>query len=386
MSLKSRSGGRPRPSVLTVIGTRPEAIKLAPVILALRENEDALDSKVCLTAQHRALVDDVLDTFAIAPDLDLDVMTAGQTLGRLTARVIEGMEGVFMRERPDLVIVQGDTSTVLATTIAAFQCGVPVAHVEAGLRTNDLRHPFPEEANRRIATVLTSIHFAATEAARQNLLRERVPEDAIEVTGNPGLDALRLAADADRDRSRPSFLGDQERIILVTAHRRESFGEGLRSICEAIATIARARTDSVQIVFPVHPNPQVEEPVRAALGDIDNVTLLPPLAYRDLVSLLRHSFVVLTDSGGLQEEGPALGKPVLVMRETTERPEAVDAGSAILVGREAAGIVQQTLALLDDPTEYARMAVPRPIFGDGHAADRIVAAVRRRMTTDGSSA
>ncbi len=376
-------GGGPRASVLTVIGTRPEAIKLSPVILALRGHGDALDSKVCLTSQHRSLVDDVLETFSIAPDVDLDLMTAGQTLGRLTARVLEGMEGVLQRERPDLVIVQGDTSTVLATTIAAFQSGVTVAHVEAGLRTNDLRHPFPEEANRRIATVLTSIHFAATEAARQNLLREHVPDDAIEVTGNPGLDALRLAADADRDRMRPSFLGDQERIILVTAHRRESFGEALRSICEAIALIARARPDTVRIVFPVHPNPLVEEPVRAALGGIDNVTLLRPLPYQDLVALLRRSFLVLTDSGGLQEEGPALGKPVLVMRETTERPEAVEAGAAILVGRDTAGIVQQTLALLDDPTEYARMAVPRPIFGDGHSAHRIVDALLRRMTAGG---
>jgi len=379
---------RRRPSILTVIGTRPEAIKLSPVILALREHADALDSKVCLTSQHRSLVDDVLETFSIVPDLDLDVMTAQQTLGRLTARVLEGMEGVLERERPDLVIVQGDTSTVLATTIAAFQSGVAVAHVEAGLRTDDLRHPFPEEANRRIATVLTSIHLAATEAARQNLLRERVAEEDIEVTGNPGLDALRLAAEAaaeaDRAGVRPSFQsGDQERIILVTAHRRESFGAGLRSICEAIARIARARPETVRIVYPVHPNPQVEGPVRSLLGDIDNVTLLRPLPYRDLVALLRRSFLVLTDSGGLQEEAPALGKPVLVMRETTERPEAVYAGAAILVGRETEGIVRQTLALLDGPAEYARMAVPRPIYGDGHAADRIVDALLRRLTPEG---
>lgn len=386
----AHAAGRRRPSILTVIGTRPEAIKLAPVILALREHADALDSKVCLTSQHRSLVDDVLETFSIVPDLDLDVMTAQQTLGRLTARVLEGMEGVLERERPDLVIVQGDTSTVLATTIAAFQSGVAVAHVEAGLRTDDLRHPFPEEANRRIATVLTSIHLAATEEARQNLLRERVPDEAIEVTGNPGLDALRLAAeaaadaDADRDRIRPSFRSaDHERIILVTAHRRESFGAGLRSICEAIARIARERPEAVRIVYPVHPNPQVEEPVRRLLGDIDNVTLLRPLPYRDLVALLRRSYLVLTDSGGLQEEGPALGKPVLVMRETTERPEAVDAGAAILVGRETEGIVRQTLALLDDPVEYARMAVPRPIYGDGHAAGRIVDALLRRLAPQG---
>lgn len=367
--------------MLTVIGTRPEAIKLAPVILALDARRDVVDSRVCLTAQHRSLVDDVLAAFAIIPDLDLGVMTAGQTPSRVAARVLEGMERVLADEQPDIVIVQGDTTTVLATTIAAFHAGIAVAHVEAGLRTYDLRHPFPEEANRRVATILASLHFAATQEARQNLLAEGVHDDAIVVTGNPGLDALRLAGEGDLGATPPPIeLDERERMILVTAHRRESFGADLRSICDAIARIASARRDTVRIVYPVHPNPNVEGPVRSILGDIPNVTLLGPLPYAQLVALLRRSYLVLTDSGGLQEEGPALGKPVLVLRETSERPEAVEAGAAIVVGRDADTIVRQTLTLLDDPAAYARMAVPRPIYGDGHAADRIVAALLRYGT------
>ena len=362
--------------MLTVIGTRPEAIKLAPVVLALGERADSIESRVCLTAQHRSLVDDVLTAFSIIPDRDLGVMTAGQTLSRVAARVLEGMDQVLELEEPDRVVVEGDTTTVMATTVAAFHAGIPVAHVEAGLRTYDLGHPFPEEANRRIATILTTIHLAPTENARRNLLAEGVPAESIHVTGNPGLDALRLASDG-RLGSTPSpvELRDGERLVLVTAHRRESFGPELRSICLAIARVASARADGVRIVFPVHPNPKVERPVRELLDGIPNVTLLGPVPYLAMVSLLRRSCLVLTDSGGLQEEGPALGKPVLVLRETTERPEAVDAGAARLVGRDADDIVEQTLALLDDADRYAAMAVPRAIFGDGHAAPRIVDAL-----------
>jgi UDP-N-acetylglucosamine 2-epimerase (non-hydrolysing) len=362
--------------VLTVIGTRPEAIKLSPVILALRERGPAVESKVCLTAQHRSLVDDVLAAFGIVADHDLGVMSENQTLSRVAARVLEGIDRVLGLEEPDWVVVEGDTTTVLATAIASFHAGVRVAHVEAGLRTNDLRHPFPEEANRRIATVLATLHFAPTEAARANLLAERVPDETIIVTGNPGLDALRIAGEGERGRTRPPVdLRDGERIILVTAHRRESFGPELRSICQAIARIAAERRDSVHIVYPVHPNPNVEGPVRNLLGDIENVTLLAPLPYLELVALMRASTLVLTDSGGIQEEAPSLGKPVLVLRETTERPEAVEAGAAIVVGRDADTIVEQALRLLDDAEAYGKMAVPRPIFGDGHAADRIVAAL-----------
>lgn len=366
--------------VLTVIGTRPEAIKLAPVILTLRARGDAVASRVCLSSQHRSLVDDVLTAFAIVPDRDLGAMTPGQTLSRIAARVMEGMEDVLEVEQPDVVLLQGDTTTVFATAVAAFHAGIPVAHVEAGLRTYDLRHPFPEEANRRIATVLTSLHFAPTVAARQNLLAEGVDEASIEVTGNPGLDALRLAGLGRLGETRsPAEPGDAERVILVTAHRRESFGADLRSICEALARIAAARPETVRIVFPIHPNPRVEGPVRGLLEGIANVTLLGPLRYEQLVAVLRQSYLVLTDSGGLQEEAPMLGKPVLVLREATERPEAVAAGAAIVVGRDADRIVEQALRLLDDPARYAEMAVPRAIFGDGHAADRIVDSLLARM-------
>ena len=369
-----------------MIGTRPEAIKLAPVILALEEQAEAIESRVCFTSQHRSLVEDVLTAFAIKPHRDLAVMTPGQTPSRVAARVLEGMEEVLAEEHPDVVIVQGDTTTVMATTIACFHLGIPVAHVEAGLRTHDLRHPFPEEANRRIATILTSIHLAPTEWARQNLLAEGVAGELIAVTGNPGLDALRLAGEGDLGATpSPVQLDDHERLILVTAHRRESFGAELRSICEAIARVASARRDSVRVVYPVHPNPSVEGPVRDLLGDIQNVTLLGPQPYARMVALLRRSYLVLTDSGGLQEEGPALGKPVLVLRETSERPEAVEAGAAIVVGRDVDRITQQTLALLDDPNLYARMAVPRPIFGDGFAAGRIVAELLRRVPPRGQA-
>lgn len=361
--------------VLTVIGTRPEAIKLAPVVLALRRSEE-VESIVCSTSQHRSLVDDVLDTFSIVPERDLDVMSAGQTISGVAARVLVGIENVLELENPDWVVVEGDTTSVLAAGMAAFHAGIRVAHVEAGLRTHDLKHPFPEEANRRIVTILASLHFAPTAAARDNLLAEGIAPDRVVVTGNSGLDALRIASEGQLgEAASPVQTRNGERIILVTAHRRESFGSDLASICEAIAQIAAQRRSSVRVVFPVHPNPNVEGPVRTRLAGLGNVTMTKPLPYLQMVALLRQSFLVLTDSGGLQEEAPMLGKPVLVMREKTERPEAVDAGAALLVGRDTDSIVDQTLALLDDPTRYGQMAVPRPIYGDGHAAERIVAAL-----------
>jgi UDP-N-acetylglucosamine 2-epimerase (non-hydrolysing) len=369
-----RGGSRSR-RVLTVIGTRPEAIKLAPVILALK-GSDRIVSRVCVTSQHPVLAGQALEQFAIVPDIELALAGDGQTLSGVTARVLEGIEPVIVAERPDFVIVEGDTSTVLAATIAAFHARVPVAHVEAGLRTHDLAHPFPEEANRRIVTTLASLHLAPTEHARRNLVAEGVRPDDVVVTGNPGLDALRIvsAESADAVAAPP---GDDRALVLVTVHRRESFGSGLDRICRAVARIARARPNDLRIVLPVHPNPAVEGPVFKMLGHIENVTLVAPMPYRELIDILGRCTLVLTDSGGLQEEGPALGKPVLVMRETTERPEAVEAGASLVIGRDTRRIVEETLALLDDPARYAAMAVPRPIFGDGQAAPRIVEALLR---------
>jgi UDP-N-acetylglucosamine 2-epimerase (non-hydrolysing) len=359
------------------VGTRPEAIKLAPVILALKD-DPRVSSTVCLTSQHGVLAQEVFDFFSIVPDVDLRVMTECQTLNRVAARVLEGLEEVLSSDRPDIVIVEGDTTSVLAASIAAFHLRIPIAHVEAGLRSHDLAHPFPEEANRRIVSSLASHHLAATEHARGNLLAEGVPEGAIVVTGNPGLDAMRLAlAGAPASGSDHDEHATAEHLVLVTAHRRESFGPELEAICRAVRRIAQERGRDLRIVFPVHPNPRVERPAHDILGGIANVSLVPPMAYPDLVQLLGRATLALTDSGGLQEEGPACGTPVLVMRETTERPEAIEAGAAILVGRSEDAIVEHTLGLLDDPERYRRMAVVRPIFGDGHAAPRIVEALLR---------
>ena len=380
MSQGSEAAGRRRGSrrrVLAVIGTRPEAVKLSPVILSLKK-ERRVETKVCVTSQHAALVQPVLDTFDIVPDMDLGVMTAAQTLSGVAARVLEGLERVLSDDRPDVVIIEGDTTSVLASAIAAFNLRIPVAHVEAGLRTYDLAHPFPEEGNRRMVTSVASLHLAHTERARTNLVSEGVAEGSIVVTGNPGLDALRLARGLlVGSAGGPAPDTDTVRTILVTAHRRESFGPDLESICRAVARIARDRRHELRVVLPVHPNPAVEGPVHAMLDGIPNVTLVPPLTYLELVEVLGRATLVLTDSGGLQEEAPALGKPVLVMREMTERPEAIEAGAALLVGRSEDSIVEQTLALLDDDERYRRMAVPRPIFGDGFAAPRIVEAILR---------
>jgi UDP-N-acetylglucosamine 2-epimerase (non-hydrolysing) len=342
--------------VLVVIGTRPEAIKLAPVILELGDR-----ARICVTSQHGALVDQALRPFGIVPDVSL-TGTADTLCGSL-ARIVEGMERVLRDERPDWVVVEGDTTTVLAAGLAAFYTGTPVAHVEAGLRSGDVAHPFPEEAHRRMVAVVTRLHLAHTEHARANLVAEGIPDEAIVVTGNPGLDALRLMAPTTERTDPP--------LLLVTVHRRESWGPDLDAICRAIGRIARTR--DVRVVLPVHPS--VEGSVRAILGGVVNVALTEPLPYPELVALLARCTLVLTDSGGLQEEAPARGKPVLVMRETTERPEGVEAGAAIIVGRDEAAIASEALALLDDPERYARMAVPRLIYGDGYAAPRIVAAL-----------
>jgi len=349
--------------ILFVFGTRPEAIKLAPVVRCL--SADArFETRVAVTAQHRQILDQVLAAFSIKPDYDLNVMQPGQTLAESASRILAALEPVLERTDPDCVIVQGDTTTTFCGALAAFYKGIAVAHVEAGLRTGDLRQPFPEEMNRVLTSRLAALHFAATESAAANLRREGVDERNIFVTGNTGVDAVLSVRD-----SLPSFRADGKKTILVTAHRRESFGPGFVSICRALRRLA-ARTD-VEIVYPVHPNPNVRDVVHAHLRDIPNIRLIEPVEYVQFVDLMRRAQILLTDSGGIQEEGPSLGKPVLVMREKTERPEAVDAGTALLVGTDEDKIVAETARLLDDPEEYARRARIHNPYGDGQASARI---------------
>jgi UDP-N-acetylglucosamine 2-epimerase (non-hydrolysing) len=365
--------------VLVVMGTRPEAIKLAPVVRALQRHPGRVVARVCATAQHRHMLDQVLQLFGIQPDSDLDIMQADQTPSRVAAAVLTGMEAVLARERPDWLLVQGDTTTVMAAAIAAHHARVRVGHVEAGLRSGDKANPFPEEANRIIADHLSDLCFAPTERARQNLLREGIPPQAIVVTGNTVVDALLEVAAQPWQPAPDSPLAQlpaNGRLILVTAHRRESFGAPLRQICRALRTLA-ARGD-VTIAYPVHLNPNVHDVVWQELGGVSGITLLPPLDYRSLIYLMRRSYLILTDSGGIQEEAPSFGVPVLVLRRVTERPEAVEAGVARLVGSETDAIVAETTRLLDDPAAYARMQRAVNPYGDGHAAERIVAALLER--------
>jgi len=361
--------------VLVVIGTRPEAIKLAPVVRAARAA--GFDVQVCVTGQHREMLRPVLELFDIAPDHDLDLMTPGQTLSRLTAAALESTTRVIEKCNPSWVIVQGDTTTALAAALAAFYRGVPVAHVEAGLRTNDKRQPFPEEANRRMVDDLADLHFPPTERARANLVREGHTLATLHVTGNTGIDALRYAISLDYEIARGPLaaLPRDRRIVLVTAHRRESFGDGIVAICRALERLVR-ESDDIQVVYPVHLNPNVQDPVRARLSDNERITLLPPLDYMSLIQLMRASTLILTDSGGIQEEAPSLGRPVLVLREVTERPEAVEAGCARLVGTTESRIVREARRLLEDDAAYQRMAHVANPFGDGHASERIVDALR----------
>jgi UDP-N-acetylglucosamine 2-epimerase len=360
--------------VLVVIGTRPEAIKLGPVVRAARAA--GLDVRVCVTGQHREMLRPVLDLFDIVPDHDLDLMTPGQTLSRLTAAALEGTTCAIEASNPSWVIVQGDTTTALAAALASFYRGIPVAHVEAGLRTNDKRRPFPEEANRRMVDDLADLHFAPTERARANLLREGHDLATIRVTGNTGIDALRYALSLDYETARGPLaaLPRERRIVLVTAHRRESFGAGMVAICRALERLVR-EIDDIQIVYPVHLNPNVQDPVRERLSDNERITLLPPLDYMSLVQLMRASTLILTDSGGIQEEAPTLGRPVLVLRDITERPEAVEAGCARVVGTNESRIVREARHLLEDDAAYHRMAHVANPFGDGHASERIVDAL-----------
>ncbi len=362
------------PRILTIFGTRPEAIKLAPLVEALRISPQGLQPVVCVTAQHRGLLDQVLEVFGIQPDFDLNLMTPGQSLLQSCGRILTALDAVFEEVRPDFVLVQGDTTTTFAGALAAFYRRVPVGHVEAGLRTGDLAQPFPEEANRVLATRLATLHFAATDWAAANLLREGVPPANVSVTGNTGIDAvLSVARRLDSGSLRPPLrpqLPDGKKMILVTAHRRESFGPGFERICDALAQLA-LRSD-VHLIYPVHPNPNVGETVTRRLGALPNVTLLDPLDYLSFVDLMRRAHILVTDSGGVQEEGPSLGKPILVRREKTERPEAVSAGTVRLVGTDPDLIAQEANLLLDDPNEYARRSLVHNPYGDGLASGRIV--------------
>ena len=364
--------------ILSVFGTRPEAIKMAPLTLALKD-DDSVDSRVCVTAQHREMLDQTLRIFDVKPDYDLDVMSKDQTLHDVSARIISRMRPVLIDYKPDIVLVHGDTLTTFCASTAAFFERIKVGHVEAGLRSNDLMAPWPEEANRRVTSIFTNYHFAPTVSAEQNLLKEGVSKDAIFVTGNTVIDALHWMRDKidkspeyQEEFSRNfSFLDPAKRMILITGHRRENFGAGFENICAAIKSLAQSYPD-VQWVYPVHLNPNVKGPVEEFLQGLPNVYLIDPQDYAPFVYLMTQCYFVLTDSGGVQEEAPALGKPVLVMRDTTERPEAVEAGTAKLVGMDANEIVTQCKKLLDHDGSYRSMSQAINPYGDGKAIPRIV--------------
>jgi UDP-N-acetylglucosamine 2-epimerase (non-hydrolysing) len=363
--------------ILTVFGTRPEAIKMAPLVKAL-EADERFEAKVCVTAQHREMLDQVLDIFDIMPDYDLDLMKPGQTLPILTSAILLGMSHVYEQFTPDVVLVHGDTSTTFATALSAYYQQIQVGHVEAGLRTGNIYNPWPEEANRKLTGSLTNLHFAPTTTSQKNLLKENILPESIHITGNTVIDALFLAREIIKTKqelkttfkNQFNFLDANKRTILVTGHRRESFGGGFERICESIRQIAKHNLD-VQIVYPVHLNPNVQEPVNRLISDLDNVHLIEPLEYLPFVYLMDNSHIILTDSGGIQEEAPSLGKPVLVMRDTTERPEAVDAGTVKLVGTDVHLITTNVQTLLDDETVYKTMSVAHNPYGDGKACQRI---------------
>lgn len=364
--------------MLSVFGTRPEAIKMAPVIKELDRHHDHIISKVCVTGQHRAMLDQVLTLFGITPDHDLDIMQDGQSPTQVAAAVMSGLEPILAAERPDWVLVQGDTTTVTATALACFYARIKVGHVEAGLRSFDDHNPFPEEMNRRLASTMADLHFAPTEGAEDNLLLEGVTPERIVVTGNPVIDALRSVTQTDEVTGGVQFHPEVagKRLVLVTSHRRENFGPPLENICRAALRISREIPDT-HVVMTVHPNPEVEKTIVSMLGDESSVTLLPPLDYAPLVHLLQRCDLILTDSGGLQEEAPSLGKPVLVLRDTTERPEGVKAGTCRLVGTDELDIVAAARNLLTNSDEYAMMANAVNPYGDGRAAPRIVEALLR---------
>jgi UDP-N-acetylglucosamine 2-epimerase (non-hydrolysing) len=362
--------------ILLVFGTRPEAIKMAPLALELKSRPE-LEVKVCVTAQHREMLDQVLNLFELTPEYDLDLMQPGQDLYDITTRALQGLKDVLTEARPDLVLVHGDTTTTFSASLAAFYQKIPVGHIEAGLRTGDIYSPWPEEINRKLTGALTQLHFAPTEKSEQNLLDENISRDSIYVTGNTVIDALLKVVDIVKTNStlnqklknQFAFINPTKKLILVTGHRRESFGGGFERICLALKTLAQ-RGD-VQVVYPVHLNPNVKEPVDRILVGVENVHLISPLEYLPFVYLMSQSHFILTDSGGVQEEAPSLGKPVLVMRDTTERPEAVQAGTVKLVGTDLDYIVEQAVCLLDNQQEYEKMSIAHNPYGDGKACERI---------------
>jgi UDP-N-acetylglucosamine 2-epimerase (non-hydrolysing) len=367
--------------VLFIFGTRPEAIKLCPVIRHMKSRPNDFDVRVCVTAQHREMLDQVLHAFEVIPDRDLDIMRPGQSLSQSASRIVAALEPVLVEERPDIVLVQGDTTTTFCGALAAFYAKIPVGHIEAGLRTGDPLEPFPEEMNRVLTGRIAILHFAATEGAAQNLYREGVDPAAVTVTGNTGIDAVfhvKQALDAGRLVGLNGFRpAGSKKLIVVTAHRRESFGDGFDQICAALLRLARR--DDVEIVFPVHPNPHVRQAVNRQLAGQPNITLLDPMDYVPFVDLISRAYLLLTDSGGIQEEAPSLGKPVLVLRDKTERPEAVSAGTARLVGTCENRIVENAESLLDDPAAYQRTARSHNPYGDGRASERIADVLAGRV-------
>lgn len=364
--------------VLTVFGTRPEAIKMAPLVHALN-NDPRFESRCCVTAQHREMLDQVLTLFDIEPDYDLDIMKAGQTLNQVTSRILTELKPVLEQFQPDVVLVHGDTATTFAASLAAYYEQIPVGHVEAGLRTNNIYSPWPEEANRKLTGALTRYHFAPTETSKNNLLAENFPSEQICITGNTVIDALLMVKekiDSNHElnallAAQFPFLNLDKKLILVTGHRRESFGGGFERICKALAHVAQQHAD-VQVIYPVHLNPNVQEPVNRILKGIDNIHLVEPQEYLPFIYLMSRAHVILTDSGGIQEEAPSLGKPVLVMRDTTERPEAVEAGTVKLVGTDIDKITTGLEVLLNDSNAYQRMSFAHNPYGDGKACQRIL--------------
>jgi UDP-N-acetylglucosamine 2-epimerase (non-hydrolysing) len=365
--------------VLIVLGTRPEAIKMAPLYLALKSDLENFETRLCVTGQHREMLDQVLALFEIKPDFDLDIMKSSQSLNQIMASVVVDLKAIFDDENPDLVFVHGDTATSFAAALAAFYNQIPVAHIEAGLRTGNILSPWPEEANRKLTSAITKYHFAPTESSRENLLRENIDGASISVTGNTVIDALFLVreklqnGDGIKDHllDQFKFLDFDKKLILVTGHRRESFGSGFERICGALKRVSQNNPD-VQIIYPVHLNPNVQEPVNRVLKGLKNIFLVEPLEYLSFVYLMDRSYIILTDSGGIQEEAPSLGKPVLVMRDTTERPEAVASGTVKLVGTDADLIVGEIESLLSDNEKYLSMSEAHNPYGDGHACERIL--------------
>ncbi len=373
--------------ILVVFGTRPEAIKMAPLIHQLKAEPDIFDVQVCVTAQHRQMLDQVLRVFEIVPDIDLDLMKPEQDLFDLTANILQGMKGVFSSCKPDVVLVHGDTTTTLATAMACFYRGVSVGHIEAGLRTHNLFAPFPEEFNRQVASKVAQWHFAPTELSRTNLIAENINDEKITVTGNTVIDALhwvlnRIEVDENRSARLTKYFNQilhfnwqSNRFVLITGHRRENFGNGFQEICEALCELASIFSE-IHFIFPVHLNPNVQKPVRSILANLSNVHLIEPLDYEPFVYLMKHSHIVLTDSGGIQEEAPSLGKPVLVMRDLTERPEAISAGTVELVGSNKDCIVTGVSRLLNDKACYSKMSYAHNPYGDGKACERILDVLR----------